>query len=683
MSSARPLPRGRGATLGSGSISARSTSVAKALLLSTTLAAHLLSKAFATPLNFASQHFGALPFPVPDVAAWSRVEEIGTLHHGHEPEAPESTFQLVVDMVSIAGLVILGGIFAGLTLGLMGLDMVNLQVLSTSGSETEQDHARKVLKLLEKGRHWVLVVLLLGNVVVNESLPIFLSDFGGTAAVLVSTLLIVIFGEIVPQSICARHGLAIGAYCAPLVHATMIIMAPVAWPTAKLLDWALGEDHGTTYRKAELKTFVSLHQQIGTDGLNEDEVTIIRSVLELNDKTVSSVMTPIEDVYTMSADTIMNEENINHLVQSGYSRVPVHEPGKPDAIIGMLLVKRLITYDPEDAMPASWFQLTPLPETNPDLSLLDTLNYFQQGRSHMILVSTNPGENRGAMGIVTLEDVIEEVIGEEIVDETDVFVDVHNKIKVVRNRPQQGTSANYAGLVQGIIERRRKSGMMKRATPLKSAGTGVNKVAIKRPGSPFSTSSQAGESYTQPSGLAGFGSPRNKGAVLDAARRASSTDRGTGIVEGLSKAFTRTMTWPNAPEGDNSSQANGKSTPAVSGSIGAAANEASRRNSSSRASGLPDGSYIVEVDGGRTTLLEVGDIAEQPAAEEVARIRAEQEAKQQAAREAQAEEAKKANGTLIGAAEEQDESRPLLSAAKRMFGATDEHVNKTRPDHEA
>ncbi len=227
------------------------------------------------------------------------------------PKEPRTPLKLALDILSIAGLVILGGIFAGLTLGLMGLDMVNLQVLSTSGSPTEQKHAKKVIKLLEKGRHWVLVVLLLGNVIVNETLPIFLSDFGGgIAAVLTSTFLIVIFGEIVPQSICARYGLAIGAYCAPLVHATMILMAPVAWPTAKLLDWCLGEEHGTTYRKAELKTFVSLHQQVGADSLSEDEVTIIRAVLDLNDKTVKDVMTPIDDVFTLASDSVLDEPGI-------------------------------------------------------------------------------------------------------------------------------------------------------------------------------------------------------------------------------------------------------------------------------------------------------------------------------------------------------------------------------------
>ncbi|PWN92405.1 DUF21-domain-containing protein [Acaromyces ingoldii] len=420
-------------------------------------------------------------------------------HRPQEPQEPRTVGQLVVDCLSIAALVLGGGLCAGLTLSLMGLDSVNLQVLSTAGSETEKRNATKVLRLLERGRHWVLVVLLLSNVIVNEALPIFLSDFGGPAAVLTSTVLIVIFGEVLPQSICARYGLSIGAACAPFVWALMVILAPIAWPTAKLLDYSLGEDHGTTYKKAELKTFVSLHQQLGTENLNEDEVTIIRAVLDLNDKTVRDVMTPIADVFTLSGDTILNEEGVEKLVQSGYSRVPIYEKGKPDSIMGMLLVKDLITYDPEDGKMVSSFQLRPLPETGADMTLLSTLNYFQTGRSHMLLVSEHPGEPKGALGVVTLEDVVEELIGEEIIDETDVWVDVHNRIRVSRKPNEPAGGADLGPLVRGIIERRRLGGLKQRA-PLRAsfagqgqgqgaAGKGVqDRVLIKRPTSPSSRS---------------------------------------------------------------------------------------------------------------------------------------------------------------------------------------------------
>lgn len=96
----------------------------------------------------------------------------------------------------------------------MGQDQVCLQVIAGSGNTKEKRDAQKVLSVLQRGRHWVLVSLLLGNVITNETLPIILDQDvkGGVFAIAASTILIVVFGEIIPQSVCAKHGLAIGAW---------------------------------------------------------------------------------------------------------------------------------------------------------------------------------------------------------------------------------------------------------------------------------------------------------------------------------------------------------------------------------------------------------------------------------------------------------------------------------------
>ncbi|KAF7507914.1 hypothetical protein GJ744_009948 [Endocarpon pusillum] len=339
-----------------------------------------------------------------------------------------------------AALVLLGGAFAGLTIALMGQDEIYLQVIKTSGEGAEKRHAARVLRLLKRGKHWVLVTLLLSNVITNETLPIVLdrSLGGGWPAVLGSTVLIVIFGEIVPQSICVRYGLPIGAWMSPFVLCLMYIMAPVAWPTAKLLDYLLGEDHGTIYKKAGLKTLVDLHRTMGDAGhqLNSDEVTIISAVLDLKEKSVGTIMTPMEDVFTLSADDVLDEETMDLILSQGYSRVPIHAPDNNENFIGMLLVKMLITYDPEDCKQVRDFALATLPETRAETSCLDIVNFFQEGKSHMVLVSDNPGTDHGALGVVTLEDVIEELIGEEIIDESDVFVDVHKAIRRLAPAPR-------------------------------------------------------------------------------------------------------------------------------------------------------------------------------------------------------------------------------------------------------
>jgi metal transporter CNNM len=195
----------------------------------------------------------------------------------------------------------------------------------------------------------------------------------------------------------------------------MYIMSPIAWPTAKLLDYLLGEDHGTIYKKAGLKTLVTLHASLGkspTERLNEDEVTIITAVLDLKAKSVASIMTPMSDVFTMSSDTVLDEKTVATILTAGHSRIPIYTPESTTDFVGMLLVRTLITYDPEDATKVCDLALATLPETNPDTSCLDIINFFQEGHSHMVIVSEHPGESTGALGVVTLEDVIEELIGE-------------------------------------------------------------------------------------------------------------------------------------------------------------------------------------------------------------------------------------------------------------------------------
>lgn len=146
-----------------------------------------------------------------------------------------------------------------------------------------------------------------------------------------------IFGEIAPQSVCVRYGLPIGSWMAPFVLILMYILAPIAWPTAKLLDYLLGEDHGTVYKKTGLKSLVSLHRNLGEPGqqLNADEVTIISAVLDLKEKPVGSIMTPMDDVFTLSLDDVLDEATMDDILSRGYSRIPIHHPDNDSNFIGM------------------------------------------------------------------------------------------------------------------------------------------------------------------------------------------------------------------------------------------------------------------------------------------------------------------------------------------------------------
>jgi CBS domain-containing protein len=149
-------------------------------------------------------------------------------------------------------------------------------------------------------------------------------------------------------------------------------------------------------------------------------------------------MTPLESVFMLSYEDRIDKKTMNNIVVQGHSRVPVYrETG--DNIVGMLLVKRLIHLDPDDCTPVANLEGAhiPPPSCHTSMPLFDLLNQFQTGRSHLYLVYKD-GEDGVSepklVGIITLEDVIEELIGEEIVDETDVYVDVHKRIAVARAR---------------------------------------------------------------------------------------------------------------------------------------------------------------------------------------------------------------------------------------------------------
>lgn len=351
-------------------------------------------------------------------------------------------FHIVVSIF----LVLAGGVFAGLTLGLMGLDELHLRVLSASSADrVERKNAKTVLKLLTRGRHWVLVVLLLGNVVINESLPIFLDNAlgGGVAAIVISTVMIVVFGEIIPQAASVRYGLAIGARCAPLVLFMMYLFAPIAWPIAKLLDYILGANETHTYKKAELKSFLQFHRQ-GEEPLHDDEISILSGVLELGNKRADTIMTPLKDVVTISADDVLDHQKLEFLLMSGFSRFPVHEPGRLLAFVGLLLVKKLLTCDLTKPLKVSDVSLSILPEAGPSINCFQALDYFQTGRAHLLLLSKTPGVAGGAIGVITLEDIIEEIISEEIVDETDRYEDNRHK--------QRAKRMTTAAVMRGIVE---------------------------------------------------------------------------------------------------------------------------------------------------------------------------------------------------------------------------------------
>ncbi|KAG8920433.1 hypothetical protein FRC00_010034 [Tulasnella sp. 408] len=167
----------------------------------------------------------------------------------------------------------------------------------------------------------------------------------------------------------------------------MYILSPIAYPIAKLLDWALGKEGPTTYKKAELKSFLQFHRNTNVSSymspteesplpLTDEEIGILNGVLSLSEKRVTDIMTPMHDVVTLSADQVLDHEMVDKILTSGYSRFPVHEPHQPLSFRGFLLVKKLLLYDPSQPKRVGEFRLTVLPEAKPTISCFQALDYL-------------------------------------------------------------------------------------------------------------------------------------------------------------------------------------------------------------------------------------------------------------------------------------------------------------------
>ena len=352
------------------------------------------------------------------------------VHQGHDPwlilEPYGINLPLAVKILFLIALLSLSGLFSGLNLGLMALDPTELQVVITAGNQTERKYA-KVIEPIRRHGNYLLCTILLGNVLVNNTLTVLLDDItSGIVAVIGATLGIVIFGEIIPQSICSRYGLAIGAKTIWLTKFFMIVTSPLSYPLSMILDWVLGAEIGRIYNREKLLKLLEITKT--HNDIENDEMQMISGVLNFKKKTVADVMTKYEDVFMLEIDSILDFDTVDRIYQSGHSRIPVYEVDR-SSVVSILHVKDLAFVDPDDASPLRTiveFHNRPVSWVHDDTSLDRMLDYFKKGISHMVLIKVirqvddlDPAYD--VVGVVTLEDVLEELIQSEIVDETDVY----------------------------------------------------------------------------------------------------------------------------------------------------------------------------------------------------------------------------------------------------------------------
>ena len=316
---------------------------------------------------------------------------------------------------------------SGLTVGMMSLDELDLEIKMNSGTDIEKAQAKKVIPVINK-HHFLLVTLLVANAAAMETLPLLLdSMFSAYIAIVLSVSFVLAFGEVIPQALCTGpNQLKIASNLVPVVKIVMFIFFPISYPIAKLLDCILGDDHSKKFKNDDLKALVSLHEVSDShnkSGLGIGQVNIIHGAIDLQKEIVKNHMIPITKVFMMQSDVVINNDVLTEILKKGHSRVPIYNCDNQSDILGILHIKKLVGIKEGTQLSNPKIKLRKPVYIHSNISILDLLGIFQEGKGHMALISETPevvnNEKQNILGMITLEDVMELLLKTDIMDEDD------------------------------------------------------------------------------------------------------------------------------------------------------------------------------------------------------------------------------------------------------------------------
>lgn len=381
----------------------------------------------------------------------------------------------------------LSAMYCGLTIGIMGMDTTTLEIIAEAGPTPDCIYAGQILPLRRLG-HQLLVMLLLGNMltlVVTSQLIAAIVQSTVLINFICSTTVVLVFGEIIPMSICSngKYALYLGATSIPALRLSLFVLYPVSRPLGLLLDYLVPHEAGEVFDRSELKKLIRLHSEkfASQTGLGDEESKMIVSALELKESCVADVMTPLDKVRMMECSTVIDSTLEKTLWEWGKSRIPVY-CGDRSKIMGLLYVKSLIGAFSKAGERKTTLhdflleQSTDIIVISKDMSLLHALSVFESNRVQLLFVSGEEFEggtpvmgtpkdtseiqphvtcrmvaqeslikeelSMNVAGIVTLEDIIEELISAEILDEDEWESNEGEEYDEIRSSPSMREDAS-------------------------------------------------------------------------------------------------------------------------------------------------------------------------------------------------------------------------------------------------
>jgi len=336
------------------------------------------------------------------------------------------TTEIALTIGAILLLLVLSAFFSGSETALTAASRARMHQAARQGNK----HADIVLALIAE-RDRLIGAILLGNNLVNilasalatSLLLRLVGETGVVYATLLMTMLVLIFAEVLPKTYAIAQSEKMALFVAPVIRMVIIVFSPVVTAvqfivrmTLRAFGIEISHEITTELHEEELRGVIELHE--GEDPEIQQERSMLRSILELDDVEVGEIMTHRRNVVMLDVQKDVGE-NVDAALESPFTRLPVYQ-GEADNIVGVLHAKSLLrevrarngnVEDLDLAAVASdpWF----IPDST---SLLDQLEAFKKRREHFAVVVDEYGT---FMGIVTLEDILEEIVG-DIDDETDV-----------------------------------------------------------------------------------------------------------------------------------------------------------------------------------------------------------------------------------------------------------------------
>ena len=313
-------------------------------------------------------------------------------------------------------LLLLSGFFSSAETALFSISRAKARYIAK-----ERGLTNSLIQKMKDDPHRLLSTILIGNNMVNvgaaalaTSITIELvADHAVGIATGLMTALILIFGEIIPKSIATRNNVLIARAVIIPLYWLSILFTPVIFLLNFIPKLTSKVQRKSRVTEEELMTFVEVVEEEG--GIEEEEKELIHNIFEFDDTSASEIMTPRADMYVIN---VADELDVEAIIRSGFSRIPVIEEDI-DHVIGILNIKDLYMHQVASASSAKQADVRSVmsePYFVPENKKLDhLLQEFKRRKQHLAIVVDEHG---GVSGLITLEDALEEIVG-EIIDETD------------------------------------------------------------------------------------------------------------------------------------------------------------------------------------------------------------------------------------------------------------------------